>query len=1354
MSLDASSVFSEAPEFGSGGIIAHSIALADVNGDGKPDMLVANECASSSNCNDGVVGVLLGNGDGTFQAAVSYDSGGRDALSIAVADVNGDGKPDLLVANLCVSNSNCSNGTVGVLLGNGDGTFQAAVIYGSGGANASSIAVADVNGDGKPDLLVANQCVSSGSCGNGAVGVLLGNGDGTFQAAVSYGSGGATASSIEVADVNGDGKPDLLVANQCVSSGNCGNGAVGVLLGNGDGTFQAAVSYGSGGATANFIEVADVNGDGKPDLLVANLCVSSSNCPDGEVGVLLGNGDGTFQAAVSYGSGGYGAYSIAVADVNGDGKLDLLVANQCGSSGLNCGSGGVGVLLGNGDGTFQTGISYGSGGENAISIAVADVNGDGKPDLLVANQCVSGNCSSGAVEVLLGNGDGTFQAAVSYGSGGYSAYSIAVADVNGDGKPDLLVANLCVSNSNCPDGEAGVLLGNGDGTFQTAVSYGSGGANAYSIAVADVNGDGKPDLLVANTCVSSGNCSNGAVGVLLGNGDGTFQTGISYGSGGEGAISIAVADVNGDGKPDLLVANTCVSSGNCSNGSLAVLLGNGDGTFQTAVSYGSGGEYAESIVVADVNGDGKPDLLVANLCVSNSNCSNGTVGVLLGNGDGTFQTAVTYGSGGYEANAIAVADVNGDGKPDLLVANGCVSSSNCSNGSLAVLLGNGDGTFQTGQLTNTPASAGGSGIAVGDFNGDGNLDIASGYGSFLLLGNGDGTFQPYLNLGAGGRGIAVGDFNGDGSPDLAVGGVVVLLNKIPSLSATRTRLTSSSSPSVYGQTVTITAAVTTTGSITPTGTVTFTDGSTTLGTVNLVNGVAALSTSFSTIGVHSIAASYSGDAHNMLSSGSLSITVIQDASSTSIASQPNPSSYGQFMVFSATVTAAAPGSGTPTGLVTFYEGAQVLTSITLSNGTGMVQMQPLAVGTHSITATYSGDSNFQVSTSGTLSQVVNPAPTATTVTSNVEPAQVNQQVTYTATISNAFGNAVTGTVTFMDGTKSIGTSTVSGSQATIITFYPKTGTHAISAIYSGDTNNQGSLSPLFHEYVETLPVMTTTKVTSSGSPSLINSPVTFTATVTSIYGRIPDGETVTFYDGATQIGTGTTTSGVVTFTTPTLAAKTHTIKATYAGDATFKTSFGLVTQIVNPYTTSVALNSSLNPSNYGQSVMFTATVSSSGGGTPTGTVTFKNGTTSLGTVTLNSGGVAAFSTAKLAVGVGNITAIYSGDSSNGKSTSSVLMQTVNQAQIVISLTSSPNPSKSGQSVKFTATLTTNGGVPLGQSVTFSYQGTTLGTGKINSVGVAILSTTALPAGSDIVTATFAGNTNFSSASASTTQTVN
>ena len=331
-------------------------------------------------------------------------------------------------------------------------------------------------------------------------------------------------------------------------------------------------------------------------------------------------------------------------------------------------------------------------GYKAKSVAVADVNGDGKPDLLVVDGCLDSNCDSGGVGVLLGNGDGTFQTVVPYGSGGSFAQSVAVADVNGDGKPDLLVANCSVDGDpQCEEGgTVGVLLGNGNGAFQTAVSYGSGGYEALSVAVADVNGDGKLDLLIANCSVDNDPpCEgNGTVGVLLGNGNGTFQTVVPYDSGGVTAHSVAVADVNGDGKLDLLVANYCVDSGCVTNGMVGVLLGNGDGTFQTVVPYDSGGDYADSVVIADVNGDGKPDLLVANTCTSvqGGGCWNpaGTVGVLLGNGDGTFQAAVTFGSGGYKAQSVAVADVNGDGKPDLLVAQ--CASSDCTSGTVGVLI--------------------------------------------------------------------------------------------------------------------------------------------------------------------------------------------------------------------------------------------------------------------------------------------------------------------------------------------------------------------------------------------------------------------------------------------------------------------------------------------------------------------------------------------------------------------------------------------------------------------------------------------------------------------------------------------
>ena len=218
---------------------------------------------------------------------------------------------------------------------------------------------------------------------------------------------------------------------------------------------------------------------------------------------------------------------MAVADVNSDGKLDIVVANSepFGDTGV------VGVLLGNGDGTFQPVTTFGSGQAGATSVAVADVNRDGKADLIVAYLCGS-SCSGegGLVGVLLGNGNGTFQAVVTYASGGVFSYSIAVADMNGDGKPDLVAANLCPINDpfcggiGSPDGTAGVLLGNGDGTFQSAVAYDSGGVYPISVAVEDVNGDGKPDLLLAND-------NSGTIGLLLGNGDGTFQPAATFTSG-------------------------------------------------------------------------------------------------------------------------------------------------------------------------------------------------------------------------------------------------------------------------------------------------------------------------------------------------------------------------------------------------------------------------------------------------------------------------------------------------------------------------------------------------------------------------------------------------------------------------------------------------------------------------------------------------------------------------------------------------------------------------------------------------------------------------------------------------------
>ncbi len=403
-----------------------------------------------------------------FKPPQTYPGGGAGgAFQLATGDLNGDAKVDVAVADLCLSVADCSTGGVGILLGDGDGTFQNGQTFASGGVEALSVAMGDVNGDGLLDVVVANQCQSASECTRGVVGVLLGNGDGTFQSARSFYSGGYYASAIAVADVDGDGKLDLLVVNSCVSNSDCKKGEVGVLLGNGDGTFHAAQSYSTNGAYPAGIAVVDVNGDDKLDLIVANNSFIG-NKSSGAVTVLLGNGDGTFQPAVGYASGGQGASAVAAIDVNGDGKLDLLVANVSGTSSQAAGA--LGVLLGNGDGTFQPAQSYSTSGSSSFSVAGADVSGDGNPDAIVSNYCGINDpaCTSPSVTVFLGSGNGSFTASKTYKPGGLYTESVAVADVTGDGRPDLLVDNFSpIGNS---DANIGVLLSTAHFATTTRVS--------------------------------------------------------------------------------------------------------------------------------------------------------------------------------------------------------------------------------------------------------------------------------------------------------------------------------------------------------------------------------------------------------------------------------------------------------------------------------------------------------------------------------------------------------------------------------------------------------------------------------------------------------------------------------------------------------------------------------------------------------------------------------------------------------------------------------------------------------------------------------------------------------------------
>jgi hypothetical protein len=621
----------------------NSITVGDFNGDHKLDLAVANfdPC-----CNTGTVSILLGNGDGTFQAAVTYPAGIEPYGTVA-ADFNGDGKLDLAVTNY-------GSATVSILLGNGDGTFQPHT-NSDVGSGPSAIAAADFNHDGKLDLVIANHLANT-------ISVLLGMGNGDFASAVTYTEDGFPES-VAIADFNNDGNLDLAVADS-------GGLDISILLGNGNGTFQTAVNYPipPNTGTPQTVAVGDFNGDGYPDLAVG---IQSSPL----VAIYLGNGTGTFQLADTYPAGSCSSTtcgpSVAVADFNGDGKLDLATV-------------GIAVLLGKGDGTFPHPIDY--NGDSPTSLAAADFNGDGRIDLALANNPIPGNAAS--VSILLGQPNGSFLPGASYTlgeAGDLASPYIAVGDFNGDGKMDLAVTIPA-------RGKIVILLGNGDGTFQSPVSYSTGGKFPGFIAVGDLNGDGKLDVVVANT-------SSESVAVMLGNGDGTFQAPVSYGVGNI-STSVAIGDFNHDGKPDMAVGTGCSSCG----GSFAVFLGNGNGTFAPPVIY-STGNYIPSLATADLNGDGNLDLVIAN---------NGSVGVVLGNGDGTFGPAVSNFPSGSGAQYLVLADFDGDGNMDVAAAGEGIS--------VSVLLGTGAGSFRPG--VSFLVASGPSLMAAANLNGSAKPDLA------------------------------------------------------------------------------------------------------------------------------------------------------------------------------------------------------------------------------------------------------------------------------------------------------------------------------------------------------------------------------------------------------------------------------------------------------------------------------------------------------------------------------------------------------------------------------------------------------------------------------------------------------
>jgi hypothetical protein len=588
------------------------------------------------------------------------------------------------------------------------------------GSFPASVATSDFNLDGKPDVVTANS-------GSDNVTILLGNGVGGFtQPMGSPTAVGNDPRSVVAGDFNLDGKPDLAVAN-------LGSNNVTILLGNGMGGFtQPMGSPVSVGNQPRFVVTGDFNLDGNLDLATAN--VNSDN-----VTILLGNGTGGFtQPMGSPVSVGDTPFSIVVGDFNLDGKPDLAITNFDSDD--------VTILLGNGAGGFSQPMSSPiSVGDSPISIDMGDFNLDGKPDLAMVN------IFSSDATILLGNGAGGFtQPMGSPISVGLSPASIRVGDFNLDGTPDFAVAR------DFPD-EVRVFLGNGSGGFTPAmgppVSVGNG---PFSMAVGDFNLDGRPDLTASNLFANN-------VTILLNTCDARPCAGFAFDppltspeSVGINPLSVALGDFNGDGKLDLATPSYNINR-------VTILMGDGAGDFTpAATSPENTGAGPFAVAVGDFNLDGKSDLAVANQAA-------GTVTILLGNGTGDFtEPSSSPETAGDFPNSIAIGDFNRDGKPDLAVAN-------AGSNNVTILLGNGMGDFtQPGTSPEAVGTAPRS-VAVGDFNLDGRLDLATANRNSnnvtILLGDGTGNFTGTTTTsetpGTSPVSVAVGDFNLDGKPDLA-----------------------------------------------------------------------------------------------------------------------------------------------------------------------------------------------------------------------------------------------------------------------------------------------------------------------------------------------------------------------------------------------------------------------------------------------------------------------------------------------------------------------------------------------------------------------------------------------------------
>ncbi|MBH5318476.1 VCBS repeat-containing protein [Paenibacillus sp. GSMTC-2017] len=698
--------------------------VGDFNKDGLPDLVTANSYENQ-------VSILLNDRSGLYQEK-QYPVGIKPS-DVAVGDLNGDNIVDIVTANSGDGASDIHSSTVSVLVGQAGGEFKSTVTYNvyinSVDYNTftpSSVTIGDFNKDSFKDLAVTNR---DSLTNEHHIVLLLGEApqsDGTLiysepiPIRVGY-----EPSSITSGDTNGDGNLDFIITHS-------NEGKVSILTNNGNLMSMSTTEYPIGNNPRTSV-IGDMNGDGHPDIVAVTTGDSAG------ISILQGDGQGSFTSAVkfkascpnSYVPALDDPYSLALADLDGDGDLDL--AAGCSEATQ------VSILLNESTGSvlsLQAAVRYAVQGSYS-QVAIADFNSDNKLDVVATNYDEFGNNVNFST-ILLGRGDGTLLASVNYDVSGSQPSSVTSFDFDGDRNLDIATANF---NSN----NMSIMRGNGKGQFAAAINYVVGSKPAQLLSV-DLNLDGKKDLVIANS-------GDNTITRLLNDGTGSFisKNFVSSTTSGSKARTITVADFNGDNNPDLAIAHT-------GSNHLSVLLGDGTGEFQIK-DHPVDNRIAspDSITSGHFNDDDKIDLAIAN---------KGTkkVYILYGQGDGTFTSGDEYG-GSNEPSALASGDFNRDGWADIAVAiNGPTEYS------LHILFGNQTGTFREETISTFSSQA--FSLAVGDYNGDKKLDIAVPTllrSVSVFMGDGTGSFglENSYSTDVMPRSVAAGDFNNDSKDDLA-----------------------------------------------------------------------------------------------------------------------------------------------------------------------------------------------------------------------------------------------------------------------------------------------------------------------------------------------------------------------------------------------------------------------------------------------------------------------------------------------------------------------------------------------------------------------------------------------------------